>query len=57
MNKIIELKEMNEIIKNENRILVGGFGISGSALTVLDYILTLKRVFKVSFNKKLSNLF
>lgn len=41
MTKIITLEKINDVIKDGNHLLVGGFGISGSALTVLDHISTL----------------
>lgn len=41
MNKVINLDEINKLIHDGDRILVGGFGISGTPLTVLDHISTL----------------
>lgn len=41
MNKIIEVDAIKDLIKDGDRLLVGGFGISGTPLTVLDYISTL----------------
>ncbi|HWI48521.1 MAG TPA: CoA transferase subunit A [Rummeliibacillus sp.] len=39
MDKIVSLEEIRQVFKNDQRILVGGFGISGTPLSVLDQIL------------------
>lgn len=41
MNKITSIHELNGLVKNGDRILVGGFGISGTPLTILDKLSTL----------------
>jgi len=39
LDKIVSLEEIRQVFKNDQRILVGGFGISGTPLSVLDQIL------------------
>lgn len=41
MNKITSIQDIVGLVKNGDRILVGGFGISGTPLTVLDKLSTL----------------
>ncbi len=40
MNKMISVREINSLFKDGDQILVGGFGISGTPLTVLDELST-----------------
>lgn len=39
MKKLIESSEVRKLVKNGNRLLVGGFGLSGTPLTILDELL------------------
>lgn len=42
MDKVISLEEIQRIFKSDQRILVGGFGISGTPLSILDQVLQTK---------------
>lgn len=42
MDKVISLEEIQKIFKSNQRILVGGFGISGTPLSILDQVLQTK---------------
>ena len=39
MNKVIEKEEIRHLVKSGNKLLVGGFGLSGTPLTILDELL------------------
>lgn len=39
MNKVIEKEELRDLVKSGDKLLVGGFGLSGTPLTILDELL------------------
>ncbi|MEH6949694.1 CoA-transferase, partial [Bacillus sp. JJ634] len=39
MNKIIKSSEIGKCFKSGDQILVGGFGLSGTPLTIIDELL------------------
>lgn len=39
MKKIIESSEVRKLVKNGDKLLVGGFGLSGTPLTIIDELL------------------